>query len=67
MIRFLKYIVKVLSLILVVILINSIINYRASDNFSKKVVENLMNFDSLAVYINLPERLIVKERIKKKL
>lgn len=65
MIRFLKYIFKVFSLILVVILVNSIINYRASDNFSKKVVKNLMDFDSLAVYINLPERLIVKERIKK--
>ena len=65
MIRFLKYIFKVFSLILVVILVNSIINYRASDNFSKKVVKNLMDFDSLAVYINLPERLIVKERIRK--
>ena len=63
MIRFIIYIVKISSLVLIIPITNYNIDFHSSKKFNTKFVKDLIANDSLTVNSNVSEFEIVKKRI----
>jgi len=64
MIRFIKYILKLFSFVLVIPITNYITDFHSSEKFNKRFVEDLIINDSLTINSNVSEFEIVKKRIE---
>lgn len=63
--KFLFFSFKVLFIPLIMILVNSIVDYRSENNgINKKFLQDLKKHDSLTLNVNFPERKFVKYRIE---
>ena len=64
MIRFIIYLVKILSLVIIIPIINHNIDFHSSKKFNNNFVKDLLINDSLTINSNVSEFNIVKKRIE---
>lgn len=64
MIRFIIYLVKILSLVIIIPIINYNVDFHSSKKFNTNFVKDLLINDSLTINSNVSEFDIVKKRIE---